>query len=112
MSFTPFAISVSIAIYPTAEVLLRSSETNNESSSIFRSILALFARALLFLSEKTQSFAVMLADKRHIVTSAQIEHLRDRQLQRIILMRWKELNYMFSESVSEIHRRYPLKMGG
>ena len=74
-SFTPFAISVSIAIYPTVEVLLNLSETNNESSSIFRSIPALFARALLFLSEMTQSFAVMLAGKRHIVPRHQNDAL-------------------------------------
>ena len=113
-SFTPLAISVSIAIYPTVEVLLRSNATNNESSSIFLSIPALFARALLFLSEMTQSFAVMLAGKRHIAPSAKNEHLRRDELQRIVLMRWERLNlnYMISEAVSEIHGRYPLILRG
>ena len=74
-SFTPFAISVSIAIYPTAEVSRVKSATNNEGSSIFRSIPALFARALLFLNEMTQSFAVMPAGKKRIVPRHQNDAL-------------------------------------
>ena len=74
-SFTPFAISANIAIYLIAEVLLRKREITNGNSSIFQSIPALFARALLFLSEMTQNFAVMLAGKRRIVPRHQNDAL-------------------------------------